>query len=179
MKKIPTLFERDWDGDRSRVVDKVAFVLPEGAIPTVKRDGTACLVRGGVLYKRYDAKPGRVPPAGFEPCQECDEQTGHQPGWVPVGDGPEDKVFRIEEIPNEDGTYELCGPKVQGNPEGYQEHYFIRHGAEMIAGNIPTDFAGLRGWLKDSPWEGIVWWWNGEPVCKIKRRDFGYAWPVK
>ena len=26
---------------------------------------------------------------------------------------------------------------------------------------------------------GIVFWLNGEPICKIKRSDFGYEWPVK
>lgn len=23
----------------------------------------------------------------------------------------------------------------------------------------------------------IVFWLNGEPVCKIKRKDFGWEWP--
>lgn len=22
-------------------------------------------------------------------------------------------------------------------------------------------------------------WFNGEPVCKIKRTDFGFEWPLK
>lgn len=27
--------------------------------------------------------------------------------------------------------------------------------------------------------EGIVFWKDGEPLCKIKRTDFGFEWPVK
>ena len=46
MQKIPTLFERDWTGDRSRVLDKVnpeaAWVLAGEGVATRKRDGTAC-----------------------------------------------------------------------------------------------------------------------------------------
>jgi len=28
----------------------------------------------------------------------------------------------------DDGTYELVGPKVQGNPEKFDKHTLIRHG---------------------------------------------------
>lgn len=178
MKKIPTLFERDWEGDRSRVLPKYAVELPAGAVATVKWDGTACLVRDGKLYKRYDLKPGRVPPVGFEACAERDERTGHQPGWVPVGEGPEDKHFRLAPMPTEDGTYELCGPKVQANPQGLAGHALLLHGKDVLS-PVPTDFEGLRHYLKVHPFEGIVWWVNGEPFCKVKRTDFGYAWPLK
>ena len=27
--------------------------------------------------------------------------------------------------------------------------------------------------------EGLVFWKDGEPQCKIKRSDFGFEWPVK
>ena len=27
------------------------------------------------------------------------------------------------------GTYELCGPKIQGNPEGFEKHTLVRHGS--------------------------------------------------
>lgn len=34
-------------------------------------------------------------------------------------------------------------------------------------------------WLNEHPIEGLVFWLDGEPVCKIKRTDFGLEWPVK
>ena len=114
MKKIPSLFLRDWEGNRSLVTREVnpecAWVVAGEGVPTRKRDGTACLVRDGVLFRRYDVKPGRTPPPGFEPCQDPDPETGHAPGWVPIGDGPADRWYRLAfenagDLPN--GTYEL------------------------------------------------------------------------
>ena len=31
-----------------------------------------------------------------------------------------------------DGTFELCGPKVQGNPERFETHQLVKHGLEII-----------------------------------------------
>lgn len=49
------------------------------------------MIRGGRLFKRYDAKHGKIPPPDFEPAQPPDDVTGHWPGWVPVGEGPADQ----------------------------------------------------------------------------------------
>ncbi len=187
MKKIPSLFERDWENDRSRVTREVT---PEGwwvaagyGTPTRKRDGTACMVRDGRLFKRYDAKQGKVPPAGFEPCQDPDTITGHWPGWVPVGEGGEDKHFRaawdgcLGEL--SDGTYELCGPKIGGNPEGLEQLTFYRHGDEVLPADTPRDYDGLRAFFETHAIEGIVWHAPTYGMVKIKARDFGLAWPRK
>src|SRR5581483_5786854 len=94
MQKVPTLFQRDWQGDRSRVLPEVvpepAWVLRGEGIATRKYDGTACRVRAGQLRKRYDVKAGKWPPAGFEPAQDPDPETGHWPGWLPVINDPSD-----------------------------------------------------------------------------------------
>jgi hypothetical protein len=99
-------------------------VLEGEGIATRKWDGTCCLIRDGKLYKRYEVKRGKKPPADFEPACEVDPNTGKQQGWRPVGDGPEDKWFRQafegKSWPYNtpvDGTYELIGPKVQGDAE--------------------------------------------------------------
>ena len=45
---------------------------------------------------------------------------------------------------------------------------------------IPNDarsFVELRDYLGSHNIEGIVFWLNGEPKCKIKRSDFGFKWP--
>lgn len=179
MKKIPTLFERDWEGDRSYVLNSVApgceWVQAGEGVATRKIDGTCCLVRGGVLYKRYETK--KEPPPDFEEC-EFDETTGKRVGWRPVGEGPEDKWHRAAWTGCDtwpDGTYELIGPKVQGNPEGKACHLLIRHGggpAGPIDG-VPTDFNGLRTWLYGLDIEGIVWHHPDGRMAKIKKRDFG------
>lgn len=140
---------------------------------TLKLDGTCCMIRGGVLYKRYDAKKGKIPPAEFEPAQEPDAVTGHWPGWLPVGDGPGDQWHRegLEMIASEDGTYELCGPKIQGNPLNLPRHTLIRHGSTELP-DVPRDFDGLKDFLKDFPHEGVVWHHPDGRMVKIKRKDF-------
>jgi hypothetical protein len=50
------------------------------------------------------------------------------------------------------------------------------HGAEVIR-ECPRTFEGLRDYLREHKIEGIVFWKDGEPKCKIKRSDFGFKWP--
>jgi hypothetical protein len=185
MRKIISLFRRNYDGDRlvrDEVVPGAEWVLNGEGVATRKWDGTCCLVRDGQLYKRYDAKHGKTPPAGFEPAQpEPDPVTGHWPGWLPVGDGPEDRwhreAFNNRLVISTDGTYELLGPRVQGNAERVRDsHVLVPHGREIL-NNAPRDFAGLYAYLAVKDIEGIVWWRNfDDPDCdkvKIKTKDFG------
>jgi len=173
------------------------WVLLGEGVPTRKWDGTACLIRGGRLFKRYDCKRGRKPPEGFEPCEpEPDAQTGHWPGWVPVGEGPEDRYFRealqnlececsLDELPIE-ATYELCGPKINGNPEGFSSHVLIPHGRWVLP-DFPRTYECIRQFLETPlvicgvEWfiEGIVWWHPDGRKAKVKRRDFGLPWPFR
>ena len=44
--------------------------------------------------------------------------------------------------------------------------------------DVPRTFEGLRDYLEQHEIEGIVFWKDGEPQCKIKRSDFGFKWPV-
>ena len=39
-------------------------------------------------------------------------------------------------------------------------------------------FDGIKSFLENSPVEGIVFWNEDGPLCKIKRTDFGFPWPV-
>lgn len=174
MQKIVSLFQRNYDGDRlvrDEIVPGAEWVIAGEGTATRKFDGTCCMVRDGKLYKRYDAKQGKMPPVGFEPAQDPDPNTGHWPGWLPVGDGPEDKWFREAALPDKDGTYEFCGPKIQGNPEGYDRHLLVKHGSQTLL-DVPLTFAGLREYLLGSTYEGIVWHHPDGRMVKIKRKDF-------
>ena len=42
---------------------------------------------------------------------------------------------------------------------------------------IPTLFE--RRYENHRVVEGLVFWKDGEPQCKIKRSDFGFEWPVE
>lgn len=179
MQKIPTIFERDWSGDRSRVVDAphkdCGWVFAGEGWATQKIDGTCCMVRDGKLFKRREMKSGQKAPADFEPVS-TDEETGKTVGWVPVGDGPEDKYHR-EAFSGvfADGTFELVGPNVQGNPEHYDRNQLVRHSslAMSVADQPPRTFDGLREWMEGRDIEGVVFHHDDGRMAKIKLRDFG------
>ena len=178
MKKISTLYVRDRNTNlvTQEITPGCEWVLAGEGVATRKYDGTACLIRDGSLYKRYDCKAGRTPPANWEAAQDPDPVSGHWPGWMPVGDGKDDRWFR-EAWRSEgpcvlDGTYELCGPKIQGNPEGFTAHCLIPHGKKLLP-DCPRDFEGLREYLRVRDIEGIVWHHPDGRMVKLKAKDFG------
>ena len=184
MKKIPTLFVRDLSTRlvTTFVTDGCEWVLAGEGHATVKFDGTCCLVRGGRLYKRRELKANEAPPPDFERV-DYDGLTGKVVGWVPVGAGPDDKWHReaweaIGMLP--DNTYELMGPKVQGNTRDLSRHLFLGHDipAGFLAG-APITYESLKLLLSDFSHEGVVWHHDDGRMAKIKRRDFGYDWPIK
>ena len=75
-----------------------------------------------------------------------------------------------------DGTYELCGPHFQGNPEGFPKDVFIPHGKEVVELVRPLTFDSLEMDLAEWNYEGFVWWKDGEPRCKLRRGDYGLTW---
>jgi hypothetical protein len=188
MKKIVSLFKRDYEGNRqvyNEIVEGAEWVVEGEGYATLKMDGTSCLVRDGRLYRRYEAKKGKSVPDGFEPAQSPDPITGDQPGWLPVSaDNPQDKWHReawtelLETSTPIDGTYELIGPKIQGNPHGEERHALVKHGTYVVP-NVPRDFDGLRMFLEANEIEGVVWHHPDGRMVKIKRRDYGFEWPVK
>ena len=190
MKKIPTLFTRVFENHR--IVDILDEITPgcEEAflhgIATEKYDGSCCAVINGELYKRYDAKAGKTPPEGAIACDNPDPITGHWPHWVKVdveNPRPSDKWFAkvyIEQAkfgPFADGTYEAVGPHFNGNPYGYANDMLLKHG--VVVCDVERTFEGVKDFLDIVPVEGLVFWLNNEPVCKIKRTDFGFEWPIK
>lgn len=194
MKKIPTLFEREFANHKvvsikPIVIPGFEWVLQGEGIATIKYDGSCCAIFDGVFYKRYDAKRGKTPPAGAIPCQaDPDPITGHWPHWVEVTkDRSEDKWFLaaldkyldIIAYTNSvvlNGTYEAIGKHFQGNPYKLEGDILVKHGTVVLK-DFPRDFEGMREYLRHSILEGVVFWKDGEPQCKIKRSDFGYKWP--
>jgi hypothetical protein len=70
------------------------------------------------------------------------------------------------------GTYELCGPKINGNPEGFDHHELILHRDAEVFGNAPRDFAGLCDYMTNlGGYEGVVWHHPDGRMAKLKARD--------
>lgn len=192
MKKISTLYQKD-PNDLSRVIDKLnienEWVINGDSIPTRKFDGTSVAVIEGELFKRYDCKIDKKTgkykkpiPTGAIPCQEPDIKSGHHPHWVKCDrNNPADKYHfeafdKLESSHSiEFKTFELCGPKIQGNPEGFYSHVLILHGASELNIN-DFSFEGLKQYLSnpDINIEGIVFHNKYDSrMCKIRKCDFG------
>jgi len=178
MQKIPTLFLRDPGKNLKYLLDEVnplcLWVLEGEGVATRKYDGTCCLIKDGHFYKRREVKDPKPLPSNFIVCQ-FDPITKKHFGWVPVTGAAEDKFHReaINHQPNlADGTYELIGPKVQGNPEAVESHVLVSHADAEVLENAPRSFEGLQNYLRDFPYEGIVWHHPDGRMAKIKRKDF-------
>ena len=186
MQKIISLFKRDYEGTRlvyDELVPGSEWVQAGEGVATVKWDGTSCMVKDGVLYRRYDAKQGKTPPQGFIPTQDADPVTGHWPGWVACQrKNPADR-WHFEAFDASsgglEGTYELVGPKVQGNPYGFALHRLILHGDTQLPA-APRSFNAIKAYFETNPaYEGIVWHHPDGRMVKVKRKDMGLPWPGK
>ena len=177
MKKIPTLYARNPERMQDILMDvhpACGWVKDGEGVVTRKYDGTCCLVKYGVLYKRRGLKAGKPDPGGFW-AVDYDAVTRKTTGWVPVLDGPEDRWHReaFGDGVWPDGTYELCGPKVQGNPEGFEIHVLVPHAEATQYDDVVRTFDGLRDFLKGMDIEGVVFHHPDGRMAKIKKRDFG------
>lgn len=190
MKKIPTLFVRLFEGHKvvgitDIVLAGMEWVLEGEGYATVKYDGACCAVIDGELYKRHDAKKGKKPPAGAIPCGEADPVTGHHPHWAKADrENPADKwFFAAYENPasrildSTDATYEAIGMHFNGNPYGMDHDELVPHGKDVA--EVERSFQGIKKYLEENYIEGLVFWKDGQPQCKIKRSDFGFEWSTK
>ncbi len=178
-KKISTLFKKD-PTNLGRVINEINpdndWVL-NNSRATRKFDGTASAIINGELYKRYDVKKGREAPENAIPCQEPDSITGHHPHWVKCdrGDNSDKHHFEAFDKLTEkiNGTYELVGPKIQGNPEKFTENSLILHGSSNV--NLTAiSFEAIKEFLAKEDIEGIVFHEiSGDRMCKIRKKDFG------
>lgn len=184
MRKIPTLFRRDPEDMRyltREVNPDCQWVIDGEGTPTRKYDGTCMKFDGQRWWARREVKPGKAVPAGFV-AEQTDDITGKTVGWEPAAQSPfakylaeatHDWIYDLPHMPVRQGTYELCGPKVQGNPEGFGGHVLVHHGSLSGLADVPRDYDGLETFLKDFGHEGVVWHHpDGQRMAKIKVRDF-------
>ncbi len=183
MRKIPTVFARD-PQDRAHVLPTVnpgcEWVLAGEGIPTRKWDGTCVMLdAAGEWWARREVKSGKTAPPGYVPVS-TDEVTGKMVGWEPVDQSGFAKLH-AEAVAGGDiataGTYELLGPRINRNPDGFDSRVLIPHGWAALAvqqdcAAAPRDFEGLRAWLLERSYEGLVWHHEDGRMAKLKARDF-------
>jgi len=206
MQKIQTVLRRDPD-DMSRVLPEVTpgceWVLAGEGVSTRKYDGTCTMLSAdGRWWARREVKPGKELPPGYE-AVDTDPVTRKIVGWEPIDQSPFVKAFRdalderaqvVETVPGlagravvwQAGTYELCGPKVNGNPERFERHQLVRHAdAEVIdmaedleAGGLPwtvDEVMHVVRWAGERGWEGVVWHHPDGRMAKLKVRDLRHV----
>lgn len=185
MRKIPTLFQRDFSpSSGGKYVSPephpdCEWVLDGEGVATRKWDGTCVKISytGSVMqvHTRREVKPGQVAPDDFV-LEDTDSTTGKMQGWVPLASSSWGRlVAQALDTQSvwEAGTYELCGPKVNGNPEGFDRHLLIPHGKHVLM-DVPRSFSGLWHFLLQDALgiEGIVFYRANGQMAKIKARDF-------
>ena len=175
-----------------RVVDawdaRALWVRAGEGVATRKWDGTACAFIDGVFYRRREVKAGAAMPDDFIPALEgfgtdpdlAIDATTDVPGWVPVlAIGSADALHRealVNSGTQPDGTYELIGPRVNGNPERATRHILVQHGIHPLTG-APRTFSELYDYLEAADIEGLVWHHPDGRMAKIKTKDFGLKRP--
>lgn len=192
MKEMPVLFRRRFGENGEveltrEVTPGCEWVLEGLGEATEKVDGSAVALIDGVWYKRFDAKKGRRVPPGAIACEpKADPVTGHWPHWIPADlNGKQNKRLKraVDNTPwawagVSDGTFELVGRHINRNPYRLDDDFLERHGRIKLP-DCPRDYDGLREYLSTHMIEGVVFWKDGEPKCKIRRKDFGFEWPVR
>lgn len=186
MNKIPTMYKRDPD-DRKHVLPEIhpdcLWVADGEGVATRKYEGTSVMKdEKGFWWARREVKKGKERPDNYlyistDPISEA------QMGYEPIEQSGYYEAFDDAMIANhghtfDPGTYELIGPKINGNPEKTERHDLRMHKlAETVnMQGMVRDFETIKKLvihLGDvRGWEGIVFHHPDGRMAKIKRRDF-------
>jgi hypothetical protein len=182
MKKMPTIFNRN-PANMSEILPEhhpdCEWIFNNEGIATRKYDGTCVKIENGEYFKRREVKKGKMPPSNFVE-EEFDKNTGKRVGWVPVDPNSKEDRWHMEALDNSlpeaisyDGTYELVGPKIQGNPEGCEHHILLKHEEAQVFENVPRTFEGIEQFMRNKDIEGIVFHHPDGRMGKIKKKDYG------
>jgi len=176
MKKIPTIFMRNLDDLKLVTTEPnklCQWVFDGEGLATRKYDGSCVKIENGAYFKRREVKDGMPEPDDFV-LEQKDDITGKKVGWVPVDPSVKENRWHLEAFDPSlpDGTYELLGPKIQGNPEKLDTHKLVKHSAAEVYENAPRTYEGIKQFLETKDIEGIVFHHSDGRMAKIKKRDF-------
>lgn len=186
MKKIKTIFDRNWKGNKGVINKYIEGFTPDilkNAIATEKIDGTN--VRVTVRNHTAVRLEKRRNP------DKIQKHNGIEEPWYKDADeySPDDKwiydALKNTDLSNiSDGEWsgEAVGVNIQGNPLNLENNriMFFSLGQAPIFENVPVDFEGLKNWLpkqkskygNNAFIEGIVWHLSNGDMYKIKTKDF-------
>lgn len=186
MRKIKTIFDRNWEGDKTvvdRYVDPSLPQVLEGALATEKLDGmnVRITVRNHTVVRVEKRRnPDKIQKAkGIEEPWYVDaDEFAAGDKWIFEGV----KGTDFSSIPDGEWSGELLGSSVQGNPLNLESHriVFFSLGQAPVFEDVPTTYTELKEWLPaqkskygtDCGIEGIVWHCANGDMYKIKVKDF-------
>lgn len=186
--EIPDLFVFEPSlkkGRKGKITEEIhpemAWVFQGEGVATVKYDGVPCAIIDGQYYRNY--KPGRSL-EGAIPWNDFEKNPKPEHYWIPVD--PEKDLYHMDAFyntdcrsryPLPDGTYELIGAHFCRNPYQMDHDILVPHGKKIIDRTFASA-EEIRSYLGKHQIEGIVFWKDGKPQCKVTRRDYGIKWPL-
>jgi hypothetical protein len=182
MKKITTIFKRDWSNGAKITKELAVNFSFDEAIATEKLDGTnvRLTIRNHTLVRLEKRRNPDL----------IQKRKGIEEPWYIDADesDPADKYIwdaarNVDLSSIEDGEYsgEAIGPKIQGNPLNLEKHIVVLFtiGQAPVFDNVPYTYDELKQWLplQQSRYgkgkiEGIVWHHPSGEMVKIKTKDF-------
>lgn len=182
MQKIPTIFDRNWDGDKT-VIDRLIVEFDfANAIATEKIDGmnVRVTIRNGTsvrLEKRLNPTKIQKAKGIVDPWYTDADEFGPTDKWL----FDALKHTELGTLPDGEWSAEAVGVNIQGNPLGLDRNLviFFSLGQCPVFEDVPTSYEELKTWLPTQKSkvgaggiEGIVWHGQGGKMCKIKTKDF-------
>ncbi len=186
MKKISTIFERNWETNRKVNETLIVDFDFSNAVATEKIDGMniRVTVRSGTVVRSEKRRnPSKI-----------QKQNGIvDPWYVDIDEGASQDKWLVDAIANTDfsgvpdGEWsgEAFGKNIQGNPlnmEGNQVFLFSLEDwrSRIVLKDAPVSFEEVKTYLNtkkslvgnDCLMEGIVWHHPDGRMVKIKRKDF-------
>lgn len=187
MRKIKTIFDRNWETNRKVNAQLAVDFDFENATATEKLDGMniRLTIRNHTVVRVEKRRnPSKV-----------QKQQGISEPWYVDADkfGPADQwIFDavnntdFTQVPNGEWSAEALGKNIQGNPLNLSNNQvFIfslpKWREKITLANVPTTFEALKVWLpqqksklgNNAGIEGIVWHHPNGEMVKIKVKDFG------
>lgn len=185
MEKIKTIFDRNWEGDKT-VVDVLVEPLMDKlatAIAAEKIDGmnVRATLRSGTcvrLEKRRNPDKIQKHKGIVEPWYVDASEFEQGDKWL--FDALKNTI--LTDLPDGEWSGEAVGTNIQGNPLNLETNriVFFTLGQAPIFEDAPTDYEALKVWLpaqkskygNDCGIEGIVWHCTDGTMYKIKTKDF-------
>jgi hypothetical protein len=184
MEKIPTALVRD-PNNRAKVLHEITpgceWVFAGEGVPTRKWDGTCVMLdESGSWWARREVKFAKPTPPNFVAVTH-DAVTGKTQGWEPIEQSSfakfHQEALEFATVNFEAGTYELIGPKLNGNPEHVEVHYLLKHSyaptvAQLILPlTVESVCSALKRYCEKYGAEGVVWHHPDGRMAKLKGKD--------